>query len=65
MKGRIVYCLGDTGSQDLIIKQLEGAGTIVGVAMKADYSSTTVIAGAYVDADTVGKVIGLYINSTK
>lgn len=65
MKGRIVYCVGGTGSQDLTIKELGGAGAIIGVEDPIDASYTTVIPGAYVEADTVGKNIDRYINSTK
>nr|KYP71103.1 Xylem serine proteinase 1 [Cajanus cajan] len=65
VKGRIVYCVGGTGSQDLTIKELGGAGAIIGVEDPIDASYTTVIPGAYVEADTVGKIIDRYINSTK
>lgn len=65
MKGRIVYCVGGTGTQDLTIKELGGAGTIIGLDEKVDASYTTVIPGAYVEASTVGNSIDLYINSTK
>ncbi|MED6213024.1 hypothetical protein PIB30_089239 [Stylosanthes scabra] len=65
VKGKIVYCLGNTGNQDLIIKQLEGAGFISASEVKTDYSSVTVIAASIVDAYTVGKKIAHYINSTK
>lgn len=63
--GRIVYCVGGTGSQDLTIKELGGAGTIIGLEEKLDGSYTTVIPGAFVDGNTVGKTIDQYINSTK
>ncbi|KAK7345374.1 hypothetical protein VNO77_15978 [Canavalia gladiata] len=64
VSGRIVYCLG-TGSQDFIIRELGGAGTIVSVEDPMDYSSTTIIPGVFVDAKTAGKTIEFYINSTK
>lgn len=63
--GRIVYCVGGSGAQDMTIKELGGAGTIIGLQEVEDGSYTTVIPGAYVDANTVGKTINLYINSTK
>lgn len=63
--GRIVYCAGGTGSQDLTIKELGGAGTIVGLEEDEDASYATVIPGAFVDMYTVGKNIEIYINSTK
>ncbi|XP_003537051.4 subtilisin-like protease SBT4.15 [Glycine max] len=62
--GKIVYCLG-TGNMDYIIKELKGAGTIVGVSDPNDYSTIPVIPGVYIDANTDGKAIDLYINSTK
>ncbi|XP_061370059.1 subtilisin-like protease SBT4.15 [Gastrolobium bilobum] len=62
--GRIVYCLG-TGSQDYVINELGGAGTIMSVVEQSDYSTTTIIPGVFVDATTEGKTIDLYINSTK
>ncbi|TKY53067.1 Subtilisin protease SBT4.14 [Spatholobus suberectus] len=62
--GKIVYCLG-TGNKEFIIKELRGAGIIVGVSDQTDYSTTTTIPGVYVDANTAGKSIDLYINSTK
>ncbi|XLU82915.1 hypothetical protein S245_006335, partial [Arachis hypogaea] len=65
VKGKIVYCLGDTGNQDLTIKQLEGAGLISASAVKADYSPVTIIPSSTVDAYTLGNNISLYINSTK
>ncbi|KAL2345205.1 hypothetical protein Fmac_006490 [Flemingia macrophylla] len=65
VRGRIVYCAGGTGSQDLTIKELGGAGTIIGMEEPIDASYTTVIPGAYVEAATVGKTIDRYINSTK
>lgn len=60
-----MYCLGGTGSQDLTIKQLGGAGIIIGLQDKVEGSYTTVIPGSYVDANTEGKTIDLYINSTQ
>ncbi|CAJ2632383.1 unnamed protein product [Trifolium pratense] len=65
VKGRIVYCSGGTGGQDLTIKEYGGAGTIIALEDEADASYTTVIPGAFVDIDTVGKNIETYINSTK
>ncbi|TKY62008.1 Subtilisin protease SBT4.14 [Spatholobus suberectus] len=65
VKGRIVYCVGGTGTQDLTIKELGGAGTIIGLEEKIDASYTTVIPGTFVEASTVGKTVDLYINSTK
>ncbi|KAK7337210.1 hypothetical protein VNO77_17773 [Canavalia gladiata] len=65
VKGRIVYCIGSTGAPDLTIEELGGAGTIIGVEDTIDASYTTLIPGAFVDANTVGKSIDLYINSTK
>ncbi|XP_027363231.1 subtilisin-like protease SBT4.15 [Abrus precatorius] len=65
VKGRIVYCLG-MGNEDFVIKGLGGVGTIVSVSDQTDYSpSTTIIPGVYVDAKAGGKIIDLYINSTK
>ncbi|XP_004494157.1 subtilisin-like protease SBT4.15 [Cicer arietinum] len=63
--GKIVYCTEGTGSPDLTIKELGGAGTIVGVVDEDEASYATVIPGAYVDMYTAGKNIELYINSTK
>ncbi|XP_061340241.1 subtilisin-like protease SBT4.15 [Gastrolobium bilobum] len=65
VKGKIVYCVGGMGSQDLTIKELGGAGTIIGLEEKIDASYTTVIPGTFVEANTMGKTIDLYINSTK
>ncbi|KAK7396662.1 hypothetical protein VNO78_17818 [Psophocarpus tetragonolobus] len=65
VKGRIVYCVGGTGTQDLTIKELGGAGAIIGVDDKIDASYTTVIPGAFVEASSVGNTIEHYINSTK
>lgn len=65
MIGKIVYCTEGTGSPDLTIKELGGAGTIVGVVDEDEASYATVIPGAYVDMYTAGKNIELYINSTK
>jgi hypothetical protein len=65
VKGRIVYCAGGTGGQDLTIKEYGGAGTIIALEDEVDASYTTVIAGAFVDINTVGKNIETYINSTK
>lgn len=65
MIGRIVYCAGRSGHQDIIIKELGGAGIIIGDEDQEDGSSTPVIAGAVVDMNTVGKNIETYINSTK
>ncbi|XP_020210520.2 subtilisin-like protease SBT4.15 [Cajanus cajan] len=62
--GKIVYCLG-TGNQDYVIKELDGAGTIMAVEDPSDYSTTTIIPGVYVDAFSAGKTIDHYINSTK
>lgn len=63
--GRIVYCTEGSGNQDMVIKQLGGAGTIIGDEEIEDGSYTTLIAGAFVDMNTVGKNIEIYINSTK
>ncbi|XP_027349959.1 subtilisin-like protease SBT4.15 [Abrus precatorius] len=65
VRGRIVYCTGGSGAQDLTIKELGGAGTIIGVDETIDTSYTTLIPGAFVEASTVGNTIDLYINSTK
>ncbi|KAK7284883.1 hypothetical protein RJT34_19637 [Clitoria ternatea] len=65
VKGKIVYCAGGTGSQDLTIKDLGGAGTIIGVEDGIDASYATVIPGTFVDVTTDGRTIDLYINSTK
>ncbi|RDX97409.1 Subtilisin-like protease SBT4.15, partial [Mucuna pruriens] len=62
--GKIVYCLG-SGNMDYIIKQLSGAGTIIGVSEQTDSSTTPIIPGVFVDAYTAGKTVYLYINSTK
>jgi len=62
--GKIVYCLGE-GSKDYIIKELNGAGTIIGASSPLDYSTTTVIPAVYVSSNTAGKTIDRYINSTK
>ncbi|KAK7355421.1 hypothetical protein VNO80_14676 [Phaseolus coccineus] len=62
--GKIVYCLG-AGSKDYIIKELNGAGTIISASYPLDYSTTTVIPAVYVYSNTAGKTIDLYINSTK
>ncbi|MCI36237.1 xylem serine proteinase 1-like, partial [Trifolium medium] len=47
------------------IKEYGGAGTIIALEDEVDASYTTVIAGAFVDINTVGKNIETYINSTK
>ncbi|KAK7378778.1 hypothetical protein VNO80_04225 [Phaseolus coccineus] len=65
VKGRIVYCVGGTGTQDLTIKDLGGAGTIVVLEEEIDASFTTVIPATFVEASTVDETIDLYINSTK
>uniref|UniRef100_I1JPZ7 Subtilisin-like protease n=2 Tax=Glycine max TaxID=3847 RepID=I1JPZ7_SOYBN len=65
VQGRIVYCVGGTGTQDLTIKELGGAGAIIGLDEEIDASYTTVIPGTFVEASTVGNTIDLYINSTK
>ena len=65
VKGRIVYCVGGLGSQDLIIKELGGAGTIIGLYDRIDDSYTTVIPATFIEANTEGKDIDLYINSTR
>lgn len=62
--GKIVYCLGP-GSKDYIIKELNGAGTIISLSYQLDYSTTTIIPAVYVYSNTAGKTIDLYINSTK
>ncbi|KAK7392583.1 hypothetical protein VNO78_21026 [Psophocarpus tetragonolobus] len=62
--GKIVYCLGE-GSSDYTIKELGGAGTIIAVSDPSDFSTTTVVPGVHIDANTDGKTIDLYINSTK
>ncbi|KAL2323118.1 hypothetical protein Fmac_027497 [Flemingia macrophylla] len=62
--GKIVYCLG-TGNKDYVIKELNGAGTIVAVEDQPDYSTTTIIPGVHVDAFSAGKTIEHYINSTR
>jgi hypothetical protein len=49
----------------LTIKEYGGAGTIIALEDEVDASYTTVIAGAFVDINTVGKNIETYINSTK
>lgn len=63
--GKIVYCAGGMGSQDMNIKELGGAGIIIGLEEELDAAYTTVIPGTFVDAKTVGKTIDIYINSTK
>lgn len=60
-----MYCVGGTGTQDLTIKELGGAGAIIGLDEEIDASYTTVIPGTFVEASTVGNTIDLYINSTK
>ncbi|QCD98044.1 Peptidase S8 [Vigna unguiculata] len=65
VKGRIVYCVGGTGTQDLTIKELQGAGTIVVVDEVIDASFSTVIPATFVEASSVDQTIDLYINSTK
>ncbi|KAF7818765.1 subtilisin-like protease SBT4.15 [Senna tora] len=65
VKGKIVYCLEGMSAQDYTIKRLGGVGIIVALAEKTDVSSTTIIPGTFVEANTVGKSIDLYINSTK
>ncbi|XP_014495019.2 subtilisin-like protease SBT4.15 [Vigna radiata var. radiata] len=65
VKGRIVYCVGGTGTQDLTIKDLEGEGTIVVVDDVIDASFSTVIPATFVEASAVDETIDLYINSTK
>ncbi|KAK7345377.1 hypothetical protein VNO77_15981 [Canavalia gladiata] len=64
VSGRIVYC-PDNANNDFFIKQLGGAGSIVGLADEIDYSTPTIIPGVSVDADTAGKTILSYVNSTK
>ncbi|MED6151312.1 hypothetical protein PIB30_081305 [Stylosanthes scabra] len=65
VKGKIVYCIGGMGGQDLVIKHLGGAGTIIGLDDSIDDSFNVVVPAAYVKANTDGKDIDLYINSTK
>jgi len=65
VKGRIVYCVGGTGTQDLTLKQLGAAGTIIVLEEEIDASFATVIPATFVEASTVDETIDLYINSTK
>ncbi|KAL1313865.1 hypothetical protein HN51_040633 [Arachis hypogaea] len=65
VQGKIVYCLGGMGNQDLIIKELGGAGTIIGLDNRIDDSYNVVIPATFVEANTDGRDIDLYINSTK
>nr|XP_007162881.1 hypothetical protein PHAVU_001G188400g [Phaseolus vulgaris]ESW34875.1 hypothetical protein PHAVU_001G188400g [Phaseolus vulgaris] len=65
VKGRIVYCVGGTGTQDLTIKDLGGAGTIVVLEEDIDASFSTVIPATFVEASSVDETIEIYINSTK
>ncbi|MED6221566.1 hypothetical protein PIB30_056053 [Stylosanthes scabra] len=65
VQGKIVYCIGGMGGQDLVIKHLGGAGTIIGLDDRIDDSFNVVVPAAYVEANTDGKDIDQYINSTK
>ncbi|OMO68280.1 hypothetical protein COLO4_29782 [Corchorus olitorius] len=64
VKGRIVYCLGDSGP-DSTIKGLKGAGTIMAVDPQLDYYMITLTPGATVARYKDGDKIDRYINSTK
>ncbi|KAJ7976091.1 subtilisin-like protease SBT4.15 [Quillaja saponaria] len=61
VKGRIVYCLGNSG-QDDTIKELGGAGTIMALDEKTDTAYTTLVPGTFVLNNVE---FDLYINSTK
>ncbi|OMO82152.1 Peptidase S8, subtilisin-related protein [Corchorus capsularis] len=63
VKGRIVYCLGDSGP-DSTIKGLKGVGTIMAVDPQLDYYMITLTPGATVARYKDGDKIDRYINST-
>ncbi|GLT89955.1 hypothetical protein SLE2022_079120 [Rubroshorea leprosula] len=63
VKGRIMYCLGNSG-QDSTIKQLDGVGAIMSVTELLDVYYITLLPGSLVVVND-GNKIDRYINSTK
>ncbi|GMI80908.1 hypothetical protein like AT5G03620 [Hibiscus trionum] len=63
VKGKIVYCLGDSG-QDATIDVLRGAGTIMAVDEPSDYYFLTLTPATIVVRSKVGDKLDRYINST-
>ncbi|XP_021655816.2 subtilisin-like protease SBT4.15 [Hevea brasiliensis] len=63
VKGRIVYCLGDSG-QDYTIRELKGAGVISSTGAQSDTALTTLIPATIVNLNE-GHKIDHYINTTK
>lgn len=63
VKGRIVYCRGDSG-QDYTIRKLKGAGVITSTSAETDIAFTTLIPATNVDLKE-GHKIDRYINKTK
>ncbi|MBA0830246.1 hypothetical protein Goarm_014790 [Gossypium armourianum] len=64
VKGKIVYCLGNSG-QDYTIRILDGAGTIMAVDEPTDYYFLTLIPATIVLRNKTGDRLDRYINSTK
>ncbi|KAK8337074.1 hypothetical protein V6Z11_A09G163200 [Gossypium hirsutum] len=64
VKGKIVYCLGNSG-QDYTIRMLDGAGTIMAVDEPTDYYFLTLIPATIVLRNKTGDRLDRYINSTK
>ncbi|KAL4342220.1 hypothetical protein GQ457_08G018390 [Hibiscus cannabinus] len=64
VKGKIVYCLGDS-SQDHTIRMLDGAGTIVAIDEPSDNYLLTLIPATYVVRSKNGDKLDRYINSTR
>ncbi|KAK9289527.1 hypothetical protein L1049_007682 [Liquidambar formosana] len=62
VKGKLVYCLGNSG-QDYTIDELGGAGTIIGLDEETDVAFPFLIPGTFVSPKD-GKKIDQYINST-
>jgi hypothetical protein len=63
VKGKIVYCMGNSG-QDYTIKELGGTGAIMALDERTDIAFTTLVPGTFV-LPSEGKTIEHYINSTK
>ncbi|KAK8507016.1 hypothetical protein V6N12_041693 [Hibiscus sabdariffa] len=64
VKGKIVYCLGNSG-QDAAIDGLHGAGMIMAVDEPTDYYFPTLIPATTVLRSKVGDKLDRYINSTR
>lgn len=63
VKGKVVYCLGDTG-QEYMIKELGGIGIITSSDIETDIPVTTLIPGTTVSSND-GMKIDQYISSSK